>query len=195
MIDTGGSDPADLSREHEVTVHGRMVTVAGGKLTVARTMAEIAVDRACALLKVRRRVQTKNLPMVGGAGFDAQAVEATGGQFAHYGGRYGTEARFVDELALSDPQLAQRVVEELPYTWAEVLYSIRHEGATTVGDVLLRRLPIRSFQAEAAARVAPEVAAVLGRELGVPASLLETQVAELVADVQRERQELGQLNH
>jgi glycerol-3-phosphate dehydrogenase len=187
LIDTGGSDTAELSREHEVTVHGRMVTVAGGKLTVARTMAEIAVNRACSLLKVRRRSRTKDLSVIGGAGFDAQAVEATGGRFGHLGGRYGAESRFIDE----DRALAERVVQELPYVWAEVVHAIRREGATTVADVLVRRLPVRYLQAEAAARVAPEVAKVLGRELGVPADVLDRQVADLVADVRAERDELG----
>ncbi|MGD8216346.1 FAD-dependent oxidoreductase [Aestuariimicrobium sp. Y1814] len=190
LIDTGGADTAELSREHEVTVHGRMVTVAGGKLTVGRVMAEIAVDRVCELLKVRRRTRTKDLPLVGGAGFDAQAVEATGGRFAHLGGRYGAEARFVDDLVVADPRLGERVVEELPYLWAEVVHAIRHEGATTVEDVLVRRLPIRYFQAEAAARVAPRVAEVIAQELGVPASVLDQQVADLVADVRAECAEL-----
>jgi hypothetical protein len=55
----------------------------------------------------------------------------------------------------------------------------------------VRRLPVRYLQAEAAARVAPEVAKVLGRELGVPADVLDRQVADLVADVRAERDELG----
>lgn len=191
LIDTGGSDTAELSREHEVTVAGRMVTVAGGKLTVARTMAEIAVDRVCRLLGRRRKVQTKALPLVGGAGFDAEAVEATGGRFGHFGGRYGTEARFLDELILADPRLAQPVAANLPYTWAEAVYAIRHEAATTVADVLVRRLPIRFLDAEAAAAAAPRVADLLAGELGVSGEELERQVAELVDDVRREREEMG----
>ena len=47
------------------------------------------------------------------AGFDAEAVEATGGRFAHLSGRYGTEARFVEDIALATRQLARRQVKWL----------------------------------------------------------------------------------
>ena len=191
LIDTGADDTAELSREHEVTVSGRVVTVAGGKLTVARTMAEIAVDKVCSVLDRRLKVQTRTLPLVGGSGFDAEAVEATGGRFGHLGGRYGTEARFLDDLIVADPRLAGRVADSLPYTWAEAVYAIRHEGATTVQDVLVRRLPVRFLDAEAAASAAPRVADLLAGELGVPPSRFEAQVAAIVDDVRREREEMG----
>ena len=58
LIDTGKGDTAELSREHEITVADGMVTVAGGKLTVSRSMAEQAVDKVCGLLEVKQRCRT-----------------------------------------------------------------------------------------------------------------------------------------
>ncbi len=190
LIDTGKGDTAELSREHEITVADGMVTVAGGKLTVSRSMAEEAVDRVCGLLGVRRRCRTTHAPLVGGSGFDAEAVEATGGTFAHLSGRYGTEARFVEDLAIADPSLGERLAAELPYLAAEAVFAIRHEMARTVSDVLTRRLPARFLNAAAAAEAAPRVADLLVSELALPRDLVDRQVAEFRAEVAREVREL-----
>ncbi|MFF2653667.1 FAD-dependent oxidoreductase [Streptomyces sp. NPDC058045] len=191
LIDTGGGDTSELSREHEVTEKDGVVTVAGGKLTVARTMAEIATDRVCRLLGIRRTCRTTDLPLVGGADFDAEAVEATGGRFGHLGGRYGTEARFVEDLIAADPALAEPITPSLPYHWAEAVYAIRHEMARTVTDVLERRIPARLLDSRAAALAAPRVGRLLAAELGVPAAEIERQVEEFTDDVRRERETLG----
>lgn len=191
LIDTGKGDTAELSREHEITVADGMVTVAGGKLTVSRSMAEEAVDRVCGLLGVRRRCRTTHAALIGGAGFDAEAVEATGGTFAHLSGRYGTEARFVEDLAIGDPAFAERLAPELPYLVAEAVFAIRHEMARTVSDVLTRRLPARFLNAAAAARAASRVGELLITELGLTAADVDRQVADFRADVAREADELG----
>ncbi|WP_019546018.1 glycerol-3-phosphate dehydrogenase/oxidase [Streptomyces sulphureus] len=191
LIDTGGGDTSELSREHEVTVKDGVVTVAGGKLTVARTMAEIATDKVCDLLNVRRSCRTARLPLVGGADFDAEAVEATGGRFGHLGGRYGTEARFVEDLIAADPALAEPMVPSLPYLWAEAVYAIRHEMAQTVTDVLERRIPARFLDSRAAASLADRVGKLLAAERRVPSHEVDRQVEQFVADVHREREALG----
>ena len=191
LIDTGKADTAELSREHEITVADGVVTVAGGKLTVSRSMAEQAVDAACSLLGVRRRCRTRHDPLVGGAGFDAEAVEATGGRFGLLAGRYGTEARFVEDLALADPALGEPMMPGLPYLWAEAVYAIRYEMARTVSDVLTRRMPARFLNARAAAGVAGEVGALLTRELGLAEDVVRRQVGAFVADVEAERAALA----
>lgn len=190
LIDTGAGDTSELSREHEITVDGRVVTVAGGKLTVARAMAQLATDRAAELLGSRARCRTAALPLVGGAGFDAEAAEATGGRFGHLSGRYGTEARFLDDLIVADPALGEPVVPQLPYCWAEVVHAIRHEGAQSVDDVLSRRLPVRFLEREAAIAVAPRVGEVLARELGLDGSLVAEQVRSFSADLVADREAL-----
>jgi len=192
LIDTGKGSTAELSRAHEITVTDGVITVAGGKLTLARLMAQQAVDRVCTLLDVRRRCRTSRAPVIGGAGFDNEAVTATGGRFGHLSQRYGTEARFVEDLAISDPFMAEPVVEGLPYLWAEVLFAIRHEMATTVEDLLTRRIPARFLDSRAAAAAAEPVAALLARELGLSDDISRPQVEAFAADIATERDALGQ---
>lgn len=191
LIDTGKASTAELSREHEITVTDGIITVAGGKLTVARAMAEQAVDRACTLLGTRRRSRTARSPIIGGAGFDNEAVTATGGRLAHLGQRYGTEARFVEDLAIADPAMAEPVAEGMPYLWAEALFAIRHEMATTVDDILTRRLPLRFLDAQAAASAATAVADLLNRELCTPENVARSQVQTFTDGISAERTALS----
>lgn len=188
LIDTGAEETAELSREHEVTSKHGIVTVAGGKLTVARTMAEIAIDKACEVLGTRRRCRTAGLPIIGGAGFDAEAAEATGGRMGHLSGRYGTEARFVEDLVQSNATLGEPLVPGLPYLKAEAVFAVRHEGANSVEDVLTRRIPARFLDSSGAASAAQSVAEILQRELSIPAHLAQGQTERFIADTRTEKE-------
>lgn len=188
LIDTGGAT-SEVSRAHEITESDGVITVAGGKLTISRQMAQGAVDKACRILGTRRRCRTARTPILGGRRFDSESVEATGGTFGHLAGRYGTEARFVEDLAIADPGMALPIMDGLPYIWAEALFAIRHESAMTVADVLHRRIPARLFDSAAAAAAAEQVADLLGREVGTARAVLDRQVADFVSDVERERAE------
>ncbi|GEB47754.1 MULTISPECIES: glycerol-3-phosphate dehydrogenase/oxidase [Streptomyces] len=181
----------DMSRDHHITVGPTgMVTVTGGKLTTSRHMGELVVDKVLGVLGQKARSRTVHLPLLGGAGYDAEAVAASGGLAAHLGERYGTEARFVHDLIAEDPSLAEPVVASLPYTRAEVVYAARAELARSVDDVLSRRLRARLFARDASAEAAPEVGALLGRELGLSDAEVERQVSAYLDSVRHEKQVL-----
>lgn len=185
----------DVKRDHSLHV-GRdgLIVIVGGKLTTARHMAEQTVDAAAAVVGRRRRCPTVKAPIIGGAGYDAQAIVASGGLAAHLGERYGTESRFVSDLIAADPALAAPVVEGLPYTAAEVVYAARHELAATVDDVLSRRTRARLMARDASARAAAAVGALLGHELGIGRDAIDRQVADYVAATQREKSILTGVN-
>ena len=190
----GGKEGATLnmSRDHHITVGPTgMVTVTGGKLTTSRHMGELVVDKVLGVLGRKGRSapksRTVNLPLLGGAGYDAEAVAASGGIAAHLGERYGTEARFVHDLIAEDPALAEPVVPGLPYTRAEVVYAARAELARSVDDVLARRTRSRLFARDASAAAAPEVGALLGAELGLTDEQVERQVSDYLASIRHEK--------
>ncbi|WP_432070269.1 FAD-dependent oxidoreductase [Streptomyces sp. AA1529] len=197
----GGKQGAtlDMSRDHRIAVGpSGMVTVTGGKLTTSRHMGELVVDRVLGVLGDRGalsrtgrgrgpRSRTVRLPLLGGAGYDAEAVAASGGLAAHLGERYGTEARFVHDLIAEDPSLAEPVVAGLPHTRAEVVYAARAELARSVDDVLSRRLRARLFARDASAAAAPAVGALLGRELGLGAQQVQRQVTDYLDAVRHEK--------
>lgn len=153
------SSTAKLSREHAIDVSPRgLVSIAGGKWTTYRKMAEDVVDIAARQggLPARRSV-TAQLPLHGATTrFEPDDTLHT----------YGTDAIAVAALARSEPVLAQLLHPRLPYTGAEVVYAARSEMARTVDDVLARRTRALFLEAAASDEAAPLVARLLARELG-----------------------------
>ncbi|MFG2227559.1 FAD-dependent oxidoreductase [Streptomyces sp. NPDC048644] len=186
----GGKEGAtlDMRRDHHITVGATgMVTVTGGKLTTSRHMGELVVDKVMTVLGRKGASRTAKLPLLGGAGYDAEAVAASGGIAAHLGERYGTEARFVGDLIADDPELAEPIVAGLPYTKAEVVYAARAELARSVDDVLSRRLRARLFARDASADAAAAVGALLGRELNLTEAEVDRSVAAYLEDIRHEK--------
>jgi len=154
-----GKNTASLSRDHtiEINQHG-LLTVAGGKWTTYRNMAEDAVNQAATLADLPERdCVTRNLNLHG--------YHQNAGQFGPLS-VYGGDAPAIRELGLAHPELTHRLDEALPYTGAEALWAIRQEMARTVEDVLARRTRALLLDARAALRMAPRVAGLLAQELG-----------------------------
>lgn len=182
---------SEVSRSHSIRVDpDGLVTVVGGKLTTARHMAEQVIDAAERVLSSRRRSRTSRSPLVGAAGYDAQATIATGGLAAHLAERFGTEARYVTGLLIERPELQQAVVNGLPYVDAEVVHAVRHEMAVTIDDVLARRTRIRLYARDASARAAAHVGELMAAELGWSAEHTAAQVHAYRAAVLEERTRL-----
>ncbi|WP_330230419.1 glycerol-3-phosphate dehydrogenase/oxidase [Nocardia sp. NBC_00508] len=185
--DTEGAT-LDMSRDHQISTDARgLVTVTGGKLTTSRHMGELVVDEALKVLGRRARCRTVRLPLLGGAGYDAEATSATGGLGAHLGERYGTEARFVAGLFTEDPSLAEPIIEGSAHLRAEIVYAARCELARTVDDVLSRRTRMRLFARDLSVQAAPEVGRLLQQELGLSDKEVARQIDDYAAGIDREK--------
>jgi glycerol-3-phosphate dehydrogenase len=201
---TGESDStSQLSREHAVvqTVAG-LITVAGGKYTTYRVMAEDAVDAAVRNLKGRVPGSvTDRTPLLGAEGFHAlwnrrtrlaKEVGLHVSRVEHLLGRYG--AMIEEILALIDerPELGEPLDGADDYLKAEVVYAAAFEGALHLDDVLARRtrISIETFdRGLAAARdAAPLMAGVLGWSDEDTAREIEHYEARVAAE--RESQQM-----
>ena len=176
---------ADLSRRHSVrrSTSG-VITVAGGKLTTYREMAQDTVDAVLDELGRKARCRTKRLPLLGADGFREPPA---GSPAAHLAGRFGTLAGEVSALVDADPSLGEPLVDGLPYLRAEAVYAARHEMATTLDDVLSRRTRARLLDRDAAQAAAPAVAALLAGELDWDEAETARQVDDFVARCAAER--------
>lgn len=148
---------AELSRDHLITVSASgLITIAGGKWTTYRRMAEDTVNTAIVRAGLEDRAcQTEDLPIHGGDGSEAAAIRA---------------------LAKADPELGKRLHPRLPYIAAEIVWAAREELCVTVEDALSRRTRALLLDAHAAIDCAGVVAALLARELGKDAYWQEQQV-------------------
>jgi glycerol-3-phosphate dehydrogenase len=176
---------ADLSRRHRVTIGtAGVVTVTGGKLTTYREMAEDTVDVVAERLGHDARCRTKKLVLLGGDGY---REPPRGTPAAHLGGRYGTLATEIDGLIADDPALGAALIDGMPYRRAEAVYAARHEMATTLVDVLVRRTRAHLFDRAATLAAAPAVAALVGAELGWDETEIARQVERYRALVATEK--------
>src|SRR6185437_1350739 len=148
-----GGDPRHpdaLSREHAVTTTAPgLITVSGGKLTTYRVMARDTVDAVQRMLGMpAREARTGTVALPGGAGqLDAQreaAAQRTGSHVlaAHLVHRYGSEWADVWSLAEANGALAVPLSPPLTYIHAEVAWAVAREMALSLGDVLMRRVPV-----------------------------------------------------
>lgn len=174
---TSQHSTAKLSRTHAVLQSpSGLVTIVGGKLTTYRRMAQDTVD----VLSKRDGQNspphpTRNLPLAGSAGWPAvQGELETKGvtlglsteTIAHLGQSYGSLARELLTLVDQQPELGQRLVDDLPYISAEVVYACRYEMAVTVSDVLSRRTSIILEDYERGLGILTRVATLMASELG-----------------------------
>ncbi len=166
---TGGESTAALSREHSIEVApSGLMTIAGGKWTTYRHMAEDCVDYAITVGALDDRpCVTKSLPIHGHL-HDAERF----GELAHY----GTDATAVQSLLESNERYRAQLHPALPYRAGEVVWSTRFEMARTVDDYLSRRSRATFLNARAAMAMAPEVARLMAAELGRDAAWQERQV-------------------
>jgi len=159
LISDKAATTAKISREHRIDIsRSGLITVAGGKWTTYRRMAEDTLDFAIARgMLPKAKCVTKELKLHGAP---AVAIEADSLP------QYGTDAVRVRELISSDSSLAAKLDSELPFTRAEALYAVREEMARTVEDVLSRRMRALLLDARAAERCAPVTAQIIANELG-----------------------------
>jgi len=161
LVKTGeGGDTASLSRDHTILIDpvSGLLTVAGGKWTTYRKMAEDIVDHAMTLGDLEpHQCVTKQLPI---HGYHANADRFASLAF------YGSDATEVERIADADDSDRAPIHAKLPITSAQIRWACRDEMARTVDDVLARRTRCLLFDARAAMEAAPRVAQVMAEELG-----------------------------
>jgi len=160
---------ATLSRDHTIHIDSSgLLTIAGGKWTTYRHMAEDCVNQAATLARLPEKpCVTSHLNI---HGFHKHADKF--GPLAVYGG----DAPAVQDLIRSDAALGERLHPALPYCGAEVLWAVRFEMARTVEDFLARRTRALFLNAAAAIAMAPTVAGLMAGELKLDQDWQEGQL-------------------
>ena len=167
----GSGSTAALSRDHTIHItKSGLLTIAGGKWTTYRNMAEDCVDHAATLAHLDDQpCVTKTLNIHGyhkhPEKFGDLAV-------------YGAIAPSIQRLAAADPAVGERLHASLPIIGAQVVWAARHEMARTVDDVLARRTRSLLLDAKASLEIAPKVASLLAGELGRDEPWQQQQLAE-----------------
>jgi glycerol-3-phosphate dehydrogenase len=193
--------PAAVSREHRIVENtSGLITIAGGKLTTFRVMAQQVVDVVARRLReldgrpIAPAPPTDRLPLPGGESADLDVLveaarargvsEPTARRLVR---GYGTEAAAVLNLVDQDRALGRLVVSGHPAIAAEIVHGVQREMAVRLVDVLVRRLRLLHEDPGHARDAAPGVATRMGRLLDWDEERELEEVAEYYAVLGRAR--------
>jgi glycerol-3-phosphate dehydrogenase len=167
-----------LSREHTIQISkSGLLTIAGGKWTTYRRMAEDCVNHAATLAGLDERpCTTRDLRI---HGYHPRAAQF--GDLADY----GEDALVIAGILEARPDLGVVLDPALPIRAVQVYWAVRHEMARSVDDVLARRTRALSLNAAAALRMAPAVARLMAAELGRDDAWQRAQIAEFTGIAER----------
>ncbi|MFQ6114760.1 MAG: glycerol-3-phosphate dehydrogenase C-terminal domain-containing protein, partial [bacterium] len=178
--------PSSVSRDYEIVATDTgLVTIAGGKLTTYRSMAEVLLDEILSRFADRferqfSECQTASQPLYGGeiADFEKYLAAELKGIGNAWGlsskivkrllYHYGTDYLKILALGLVDRDFLLPLSTEPALTAAlkgEVIYAVEEEMAMTLDDFMERRTDLKHFSPEQGRNIAAEVANLMGQQL------------------------------
>lgn len=163
----------EVSRSHKIIISKTgLITITGGKWTTYRKIAEDLVNKAIEVHQLPKyKCITKHLSIHGNKKNDNT-------DFENHLFVYGTDTEAILQLQESEPELKEKLHPNYDYTLAEVVWAIRHEMATTVEDVLARRVRLLFLDARASIDCSNKVALLLAKELGHDQSWIQNQLMD-----------------
>ncbi|KAI0252106.1 DAO-domain-containing protein [Lactifluus subvellereus] len=175
------SSTEGLVRNHMIHVSpSGLLTIAGGKWTTYRSMAEETVDKAVETFRLENRATngcvTEHVRLVGSDAWNRNMFIGLIQRYGldtevakHLSNNYGDRAWTVLSLAQPTgedwPLHGVRLSPQYPFIEAEVRYAVRHEYALTATDVISRRLRLSFLNAQAALEALPRVIDIMAEEL------------------------------
>ncbi|MGZ8095272.1 MAG: FAD-dependent oxidoreductase [Methylosarcina sp.] len=146
--------PSAISRDWELkSSKNGLLTSIGGKLTSARADAECIVDRVCGNLGMNRAGSTfgKPFPWRPEGDYQQWARQQLSMAFklgidsdsAHWLlRRHGNRVGEIFHLCEKQPDLTERVLPEVPFILADLVFCARTEMVVHLEDLLRRRMPL-----------------------------------------------------
>ncbi|XP_003907540.1 glycerol-3-phosphate dehydrogenase, mitochondrial isoform X1 [Papio anubis] len=177
VTDPKSADTQSISRNHVVDIsESGLITIAGGKWTTYRSMAEDTINAAIKTHNLKAGPsRTVGLFLQGGKDWSPTlyirlvqdyGLESEVAQ--HLAATYGDKAFEVAKMASVTgkrwPIVGVRLVSEFPYIEAEVKYGIKEYACTAV-DMISRRTRLAFLNVQAAEEALPRIVELMGREL------------------------------
>ncbi len=182
--DPGAQSEGATSREHDIwEAPEGLVNIAGGKLTTYRVMAKQVIDVAGEKLfqrvgmPAKAAVDTAKLPLPG-AEYplpDRNPTPLPQDVWTHLVKYYGVHAQDIARRTADTPELANRMIEGLPYIWAELDHALNFEFCLTADDFLARRTWLIYDAPYRGKEVLDEVVQRMARKLGWDEARCDTE--------------------
>jgi len=192
-----GATPSSVPREEVILESASgLVTVAGGKFTTHRAIAQQLVDLVMKRLGRPAGIcPTLATPFPGaralassedsGGVASMRSVPAAAAEILK--ARYGTRAPIVARIAARRPELAEPLSRNCPAIGAEVVNAVSNEMAHSMGDFLIRRTSLSWRSPVEAEASSAAVARIMAVELGWDRAREEAEVASFTHEQQNRR--------
>jgi len=193
-------DESTISRSHFVIDHAKrggpagLLSIVGGKLTTYRSLARIAIPaikKHCLPSGQPHATRADHPARVDDSARTDRSLDLSSSPETHAAPSrddplaiYGPHRPEVEALIAADPSLAEPICEHNPELLSQVAYAVDREQAVTLGDVLLRRLPV-GWSACHALDGADRAARVMAVRLGWSEARVVREVAAYEAEVRR----------
>lgn len=179
VLDPNKKSTQEIARNHIIHVSdSNLVTIAGGKWTTYRLMAEETIDaaiKACNLKPKEAKSQSMGLILEGGHEWSPtqyiQLVQDFGMEnevAQHLSRTYGDRAyKVAKSCKLTGrrwPVVGKRLHEDYPYLEEEVSFAIKEYACSAV-DVIARRLRLAFINTQAAVECLPKICDIMAEEL------------------------------
>jgi glycerol-3-phosphate dehydrogenase len=169
LVKSDSKKTAELSRDHLILVSpSGLITIAGGKWTTYRRMAEDVINTAIKNQPLKTYpCLTEQLKIHG-------AKENTDFNAPLY--YFGSDIPAIHNLVQEDPSYGELLHPGLPYLKAEIIWAAQNEMCMTVEDALSRRTRALLLDARAAIAAAPVVAALLAMQMDKDQVWIQEQI-------------------
>jgi len=163
-------DTASISRDHTITIsRSGLISIAGGKWTTYRKMAEDVVEQAILLGDLRESVSITKTLQVHGYHHNSKIYGSLS--------EYGSDANEIKNLLNESQELNKQLHPDHNIRFGEIIWSVRYEMARTIEDFLARRSRLLLLDARASIEVAPLVARIMAEELDYDDIWIDKQVS------------------
>jgi glycerol-3-phosphate dehydrogenase len=162
---------AAISRDHTIHISGSgLVSIAGGKWTTYRKMAQDTIDQAAMLAELKPRPSISSDLNIHGYHKNAEIF----GDLEIY----GSDAINLEQLLSEHRKYNELLHPQLPIRTGEIIWAVRHEMARSVEDFLARRTRALLLDARASIQMAPKVAEIIRSELRRSKSWRKKQIQQ-----------------
>ena len=149
-----------ISRKHVIEVSNNgLITIAGGKWTTYRKMAEDTIDKAAVIAGLPYVKSNTECLHIHGYSNNIRPNDLLG--------VYGTDADLILALIEKRPELKERIHPDYPIIKGQVVWAIHNEDAKTIEDFLARRSRLLFLDAKASIECAEGVAEIFKYELNL----------------------------
>ncbi|WP_024654020.1 glycerol-3-phosphate dehydrogenase/oxidase [Borrelia persica] len=154
----GQQNTSKISRNEKIVISdSNLITIAGGKYTTYRKMAEKALTKAIkAKLIPKARPITENLKLHG----YMERAEIV--KIPEHFRAYGSDFQYLSQMK----DFKNKIHKDLPLNEAQITFAIKFEQAKTVEDILSRRTRSLLLNAKATIEATPKVAEIMMHQLG-----------------------------